>query len=440
MRSQPSLDYYRELFRVRRGDAGPASPARAGHRQRCAASPPPPAASWWPAATWRSAPMTPVSPCRASTSVCSAPRRRWPSAATYRPSAPSTCWSPDDSSTRPRPLTGDWSTTRCPQTNWMRAWLNSPPRSCPSPAAIRHGKRMFCSEMALADADYAGDVMARNMMDEDAAEGIDAFLQSARRAAPERPPGGSGQPASAQPPAAVITTHTGDQRAYTSRPNNNRASPSPPVPAQAEQQQGQPEVRRSTDGGRPYRVVQADSSIADHGGVHAGQHVAHPRRRSPSQIAPASSKAPGRKIIASMLKPLIQPIQPPAVAQPRPKTRQRRTRAPAWPAPRHSPPGNRLRHHAAGHRRGFQHGQHHMPATENRAGPVASCAARGWRLSARTASRSTGPRTVPAAPIRAAPHADGCPSKGRGGSCKPPPTTAPRRWRPAAPAPRARPG
>ena len=25
----------------------------------------------------------------------------------------------------------DWSTTRCPQTNWMRAWLNSPPRSCP---------------------------------------------------------------------------------------------------------------------------------------------------------------------------------------------------------------------------------------------------------------------------------------------------------------------
>lgn len=49
-----------------------------------------------------------------------------------------------------------------------------------SPAAIRHGKRMFYKQrqMALADAyDYAGDVMARNMMDEDAAEGIDAFLQ-----------------------------------------------------------------------------------------------------------------------------------------------------------------------------------------------------------------------------------------------------------------------
>ena len=131
MRSQPSLDYYRELFRkcgaVMQGLQALPVPVIA----RCAASPPPPAASWWPAATWRSAPMTPVSPCRASTSVCSAPRRRWPSAATYRPSAPSTCWSPDDSSTRPRPLTGDWSTTRCPQTNWMRAWLNSPPRSCP---------------------------------------------------------------------------------------------------------------------------------------------------------------------------------------------------------------------------------------------------------------------------------------------------------------------
>ena len=32
--------------------------------------------------------------------------------------------------------------------------------------------------MALADAyDYAGDVMARNMMEADACEGIDAFLQ-----------------------------------------------------------------------------------------------------------------------------------------------------------------------------------------------------------------------------------------------------------------------
>ena len=53
-----------------------------------------------------------------------------------------------------------------------------------SPAAIRHGKRMFYKQrqMALADAyDYAGDVMARNMMDEDAAEGIDAFLQKRAR-------------------------------------------------------------------------------------------------------------------------------------------------------------------------------------------------------------------------------------------------------------------
>ncbi|WP_312539454.1 enoyl-CoA hydratase [Achromobacter mucicolens] len=49
-----------------------------------------------------------------------------------------------------------------------------------SPAAVRYGKRMFYKQrqMSLADAyDYAGDVMARNMMEADACEGIDAFLQ-----------------------------------------------------------------------------------------------------------------------------------------------------------------------------------------------------------------------------------------------------------------------
>ncbi|WP_313621618.1 enoyl-CoA hydratase [Achromobacter sp.] len=49
-----------------------------------------------------------------------------------------------------------------------------------SPTAVRYGKRMFYKQrqMALADAyDYAGDVMARNMMEADACEGIDAFLQ-----------------------------------------------------------------------------------------------------------------------------------------------------------------------------------------------------------------------------------------------------------------------
>lgn len=48
-----------------------------------------------------------------------------------------------------------------------------------SPAAIRYGKTMFYRQrqMTLGDAyTYAGDVMARNMMEEDAAEGIDAFL------------------------------------------------------------------------------------------------------------------------------------------------------------------------------------------------------------------------------------------------------------------------
>ncbi|RQS74467.1 enoyl-CoA hydratase [Burkholderia sp. Bp8963] len=49
-----------------------------------------------------------------------------------------------------------------------------------SPAAVRYGKQMFYRqrEMTLDDAyAYAGDVMARNMMEEDAGEGIDAFLE-----------------------------------------------------------------------------------------------------------------------------------------------------------------------------------------------------------------------------------------------------------------------
>lgn len=49
-----------------------------------------------------------------------------------------------------------------------------------SPAAIRYGKRMFYAQRQMPQAqayDYAAEVMARNMMEEDAAEGIDAFLQ-----------------------------------------------------------------------------------------------------------------------------------------------------------------------------------------------------------------------------------------------------------------------
>jgi enoyl-CoA hydratase/carnithine racemase len=49
-----------------------------------------------------------------------------------------------------------------------------------SPAAVRIGKAMFYRQrqMALDDAyAYAGDVMARNMMEEDARDGIDGFLQ-----------------------------------------------------------------------------------------------------------------------------------------------------------------------------------------------------------------------------------------------------------------------
>ncbi len=54
-----------------------------------------------------------------------------------------------------------------------------------SAAAIRHGKTMFYRQrqMAAADAyDYAAEVMARNMMEQDARDGIDGFLhKSARR-------------------------------------------------------------------------------------------------------------------------------------------------------------------------------------------------------------------------------------------------------------------
>ena len=49
-----------------------------------------------------------------------------------------------------------------------------------SPAAVRYGKQMFYRqrELPLDDAyAFAGDVMARNMMEEDAGEGIDAFLE-----------------------------------------------------------------------------------------------------------------------------------------------------------------------------------------------------------------------------------------------------------------------
>ena len=49
-----------------------------------------------------------------------------------------------------------------------------------SPVSIRYGKAMVYrqKQMALPDAyDYAADVMARNIMEEDAMEGIDAFLE-----------------------------------------------------------------------------------------------------------------------------------------------------------------------------------------------------------------------------------------------------------------------
>jgi len=48
-----------------------------------------------------------------------------------------------------------------------------------SPSAVRYGKSMFHPQrqMSLSDAyNFAGNVMAENMMSNDAGEGIDAFL------------------------------------------------------------------------------------------------------------------------------------------------------------------------------------------------------------------------------------------------------------------------
>ena len=58
-----------------------------------------------------------------------------------------------------------------------------------SPAAVRYGKAMFHQQrqMSLSDAyDFAGNVMAENMMSHDAGEGIDAFLEK-RKATWEQP-------------------------------------------------------------------------------------------------------------------------------------------------------------------------------------------------------------------------------------------------------------
>lgn len=53
-----------------------------------------------------------------------------------------------------------------------------------SPAAVRHGKSVFYRQQAMAlqgAYEYAGDVMARNMMESEACEGIGAFLDKKRR-------------------------------------------------------------------------------------------------------------------------------------------------------------------------------------------------------------------------------------------------------------------
>ena len=51
---------------------------------------------------------------------------------------------------------------------------------CKTPVAVRIGKAMFYKQLNLDLAkayDYAGHVMAMNMMEEDTIEGIDAFIE-----------------------------------------------------------------------------------------------------------------------------------------------------------------------------------------------------------------------------------------------------------------------
>ena len=241
MRSQPSLDYYRELFRKCGAVMQGLRPARAGHRQvRGIAT---------------AAGCQLVASC--DLAICADDARFAVSGINVGLfcATPAVALSRNVSAKRAFDMlvTGrfidaataaDWGLVNdavpADQLDARVAELAAEILS-KSPAAIRHGKRMFYKQrqMALADAyDYAGDVMARNMMDEDAAEGIDAFLQkraALARAWPERPRADQASQPSAQPPAAaVITTHTGDQRAYTSRPNSNRASPKSAGPRMAD--------------------------------------------------------------------------------------------------------------------------------------------------------------------------------------------------------------
>ena len=63
-----------------------------------------------------------------------------------------------------------------------------------SPAAVRLGKRMVNAQRAMPLDDayaYAGDVMARNMNEDDARDGIEAFLAK-RGSGPKS--GGAGRP------------------------------------------------------------------------------------------------------------------------------------------------------------------------------------------------------------------------------------------------------
>ena len=175
---------------------------------------------------------------------------------------------------------------------------------------------------------------------------------------------------------------------------------------------------------------------ADHGGVHAGQHVAH--ARPPAQSVPerhrAGQQQGARQEDHRQHAETADPAHPAAggCCAATPKTRQRRK------GPRHglrraiARQEIRLRHHAAGHRRIPAWATPHARHRNQRAGPVEACELRGQGRGGvfrpGPASRSTGPRTVPAAPIpRRAARLRRLSEQGRGGSCSTAaPTTAPR--------------
>ena len=110
---------------------------------------------------------------------CSTPVCR--SAAMCRANRPWKCCSRERSLTRRRPCSVASSIASSRRSSSTPRWWNSQAKSCatpPSPCST--GKQMFYLQLEQgleAAYAYAAEVMACNMMTEDVAEGIDAFMQ-----------------------------------------------------------------------------------------------------------------------------------------------------------------------------------------------------------------------------------------------------------------------